>query len=45
MTASALYILAALILIAPHTSEFVAKSGCVFMLALSRIAFAIENAR
>ena len=45
MTASAFYTLAALILIAPHTSEPAAKSGCVFMLALSLIAFAIENAR
>lgn len=45
MTASAFYILAALILIAPHRSESAAKAGSVFMLALSLIAFAIENAR
>lgn len=45
MTASGFYLLAAFILIAPHTSEPVAKAGCVFMLALSLIALAIENAR
>jgi len=42
MTASSFYILAALILIARHTSEPVAKAGAVFMLAASLIAFAIE---
>lgn len=45
MTASAFYILAALILIAPHTSEFVAKAGVVLMIVATLIAFAIESAR
>lgn len=45
MTASAFYILAALILIAPHTSELVAKAGTVLMIVAAVVAFAIENAR
>lgn len=45
MTASAFYILAALILIAPHTSEPVAKAGTLVMIVLSLIAFAIERLR
>ena len=45
MTASAFYVLAAPILIAPHTSEFVVKAGTVLMIVAALIAFAIENAR
>jgi len=45
MTASAFYILAAMIMIAPHTSEFVAKAGAVLMLVAALVAFAIENSR
>lgn len=45
VTASAFYILVALIMIAPHTSEPVAKAGTVLMLIASLIAFAIEITR
>lgn len=45
MTASAFYILAALILIAPHTSETVAKAGTILMLFAALIAMAIEHYR
>lgn len=45
MTASGFYLLAAFILIAPHTSEFVAKAGTALMLVAALVAFAIENAR
>lgn len=45
MTASAFYILAALILIAPHTSELTAKMGSVLMIIAALIAFAIEITR
>lgn len=45
MTASAFFILAALILIAPHTGEPTAKMGSVLMIIASLIAFAIEITR
>lgn len=45
MTASGFYILAALILIAPHTSELTAKMGSVLMIIAALIAFAIEITR
>lgn len=45
MTASGFYILAALILIAPHTSEPTAKMGSVLMIIAALIAFAIEITR
>lgn len=45
MTASAFYILAALILIAPHTSETVAKGGTILMIFAALIALAIEHYR
>ena len=45
MTASAFYSLAALILIAPHTSATIAKVGTVFFLFASLIALAIEHSR
>lgn len=45
MTAAAFYILAALILIAPHTGESTAKMGSVLMIIASLIAFAIEITR
>lgn len=45
MTASAFYILAALILIAPHTGELTAKMGSVLMIIAALIAFAIEITR
>lgn len=45
MTASALYILAALILIAPHADELTAKTGAVLLIVMALIAFTIEITR
>ena len=45
MTASAFYILGALILIAPHAGEPTAKMGAVLMIIMALIAFAIEITR
>ena len=45
MTTSAFYILAAMILIAPHASENIAKAGTLLMIVLALIAFALENHR
>ncbi len=45
MTAASFCLITALTLIAPHTSEPVAKAGTVLMLFASLIALAIELSR